>query len=75
LDLRAVPVLNHLCIRIRLANADVRSDRYPSGAWLKHASVLISDSALKVENVFECDVSVPHTDITIRKTTLYSPGE
>lgn len=61
--------------RVRLKGVEERSARYSNGAWQKLIFVVLADSTLlQWENIFDCDVSVPHTKYSVRKTTLYSPG-
>ncbi len=64
-----------IAFRIRLKDVVEWLEAHSSGAFSKSVSVVLSDKSLLVENVFDCDVSVPHTDLAIKRTTLYAPGE
>ena len=37
--------------------------------------VVVPDSHLYAENVFECLVAVPHTSFVARRAAAYAPGE
>lgn len=58
-----------------MKGVEERTARYPTGAWQKLVFVVLSDRSLSIENLFECEVTVPHTEYSMRRTTLYSPGK
>ena len=49
--------------------------RYPDGAWLKLVYIVLDDSSLHVENLFECEMIIPHTKYAVKRSTLYSPSK
>ena len=51
-----------------------RAVQYPDGNWQKIAFVVLPDSSLRKENVFECEVKIPETPFRVRKTMLYAPS-
>ena len=76
--------INQLCtiflsffnFRVRLKGVEERHARYFGGAWQKVVFVVLSDKSLqKAENVFECEVSLPHTEFVTKRTTIYSPSK
>ena len=62
--------------RVRLKGVEERHARYFGGAWQKVVFVVLSDKSLQqAENVFECEVSLPHTEFVTKRTTIYSPSK
>ena len=61
--------------RLRLKGVTEAVDRYPDGAWQVVVFIVLDDSTLRVENLFECEVSLPHTDFRISRSTVYSPSK
>lgn len=61
--------------RTRLKGVQERYARYKDGAWWKTAFVVVPDSHLYADNVFECLVAVPHTSFVARRAAAYAPGE
>ena len=60
--------------RTRLKGVQERYARYKDGAWWKTAFVVVPDSHLYADNVFECLVAVPHTSFVARRAATYAPG-
>jgi hypothetical protein len=61
--------------RVRLKGVEERHARYHGGAWQKVVFVVLSDKALpRAENVFECEVTLPHTEYATKRTTIYTPS-
>ena len=54
--------------------ANKKVDRYPDGAWRIALVVTLENTSLEPENLFTCDIELPHTKYKVSKTTAYSPG-
>ena len=61
--------------RVRLKNVEERFARYRNGGWQKIVYSVLSDASLGWENVFECDVAIAGTPVSVTKRTIYYSGE
>jgi hypothetical protein len=50
-------------------------DRYPDGAWQVLMYIVLDDSSLQIENLFECEMLLPHTNVRLSQSTIYSPSK
>jgi len=58
-----------------LKGLEERFARYEKGAWQKVVYVILSNKILQTtENLFECEVTLPHTEFSTKRTTVYTPG-
>ena len=60
--------------RLRLSSVEERIARYPDGAWQKIIYIVLQDKLLPAKNTFECEMSLPHTNVTDQKKLLYKPS-
>ena len=61
--------------RVRLKGVKEAVDRYPDGAWQVLMYIVLDDSSLQIENLFECEMSLPHTNFRLSRSTIYSPSK
>ncbi|XP_023347739.1 uncharacterized protein LOC111716499 [Eurytemora carolleeae] len=60
--------------RVRLKGVHQVTDRYRDGAWKVLVYIILDDSSLHIENLFQCELELPGTNYKITRSTLYSPG-
>jgi len=56
-----------------VAEVEERVAQYRDKAWQKILFVVLSDKSLLAENIFECELAIPHTSFIKRVKTIYSP--
>ena len=61
--------------RVRLKGVREAVDRYPDGAWQVLVYIVLDDSSLQIENLFECEMALPHTNFRLSRSTIYSPSK
>ena len=49
--------------------------RYQDRAWRIILVVVLNNTSIEPENLFTCDIVLPHTNYKVSKTTVYSPGK
>ena len=64
-----------IACRRPVPEVEERVAQYRDKAWQKILFVVLSDKSLKAENIFECELLIPHTSFRKRVKTLYSPSK
>ena len=60
--------------KVMLRGTKEQVERYPDGAWRILLVVMLENKSLEPDNLFTCDIQIPHTKYKEAKTTMYSPG-
>jgi len=60
--------------RVHMKGVHQVTDRYRDGAWKVLVYILLDDSSLHVENLFQCELELPGTNYKVTRSTLYTPG-
>ena len=61
--------------RTRLKGVREVVDRYQDGAWQVLVHIVLDDSSLNIENLFQCEMALPHTNYRLSRSTIYSPSK
>lgn len=60
--------------RLRLKGVREGDVQFPDGAYRVIQYIVLDHASLTLENLFECEVALPHTDYRVTHRTVYSPG-
>ena len=61
--------------RTRIKGVKEALYRYPDGAWQVLLFIVLDDSSLRIENLFQCEMALPHTNYRLARSTIYSPSK
>ena len=61
--------------RLRLNGVREVVERYPDGAWQTLVYIVLDDASLQIENLFQCEMILPHTNFKLSRSTIYSPSK
>ena len=61
--------------RLRLKGVREVVERYPDGAWQTLVYIVLDDASLQIENLFHCEMVLPHTNFKLSRSTIYSPSK